>query len=175
MMLNFGILLEWMLRLRHFDPFSLVNGMYSLDIFIFVLTSSYLEIVLLLLELPIMICTKMYACVTLYCLHYSNANKMNLKFLSFNFINLCFRGMMCLIFFSFCFISFRVKILLCRSVWPRTCYAAQTGLELAILLPLPLNCWDYRCAPPRLAISLFLKKWFYLETVPLFILKYPYK
>jgi hypothetical protein len=28
-------------------------------------------------------------------------------------------------------------------------YVAQTGLQLAILLPQPPECWDYRRAPPR--------------------------
>jgi hypothetical protein len=28
---------------------------------------------------------------------------------------------------------------------------ARAGLELAILLPLPLNVWDYQCTPPCLA------------------------
>jgi hypothetical protein len=27
----------------------------------------------------------------------------------------------------------------------------QSGLELAILLPQPPECWDYRCAPSHLA------------------------
>jgi hypothetical protein len=30
-------------------------------------------------------------------------------------------------------------------------YAAQTDLQLAILLPLPPQCWDYRHAPQQLA------------------------
>jgi hypothetical protein len=30
-------------------------------------------------------------------------------------------------------------------------FVAQTGLELVILLPLPLKCWDYRCVPSHLA------------------------
>jgi hypothetical protein len=28
---------------------------------------------------------------------------------------------------------------------------AQTGLDLAILLPQPPKCWDYKCVPPLLA------------------------
>jgi hypothetical protein len=32
-----------------------------------------------------------------------------------------------------------------------SCYVAQAGLELVILLPLPAKCWDYRCMPPCLA------------------------
>jgi hypothetical protein len=34
-----------------------------------------------------------------------------------------------------------------------SCYVAQVSLELIILLPQPLKCWDYRCAP--LLIYLF--------------------
>jgi hypothetical protein len=31
----------------------------------------------------------------------------------------------------------------------RSCFVAQVGLKLMILLPLPLGCWDYRsCVPP---------------------------
>jgi hypothetical protein len=26
-----------------------------------------------------------------------------------------------------------------------SCYVAQAGLELAILLPQPPDCWDYKC------------------------------
>jgi hypothetical protein len=33
----------------------------------------------------------------------------------------------------------------------RSCYVAQAGLELMILLHQPLECWDYRCVPPHLA------------------------
>jgi hypothetical protein len=29
-------------------------------------------------------------------------------------------------------------------------YVAQAGLKLVILLSQPPECWDYRCAPPRL-------------------------
>jgi hypothetical protein len=31
-------------------------------------------------------------------------------------------------------------------------YVAQSCLKLNILLPLPSECWDYRCAPPHLLI-----------------------
>jgi hypothetical protein len=33
---------------------------------------------------------------------------------------------------------------------------AQADLELVILLPLPPECWDYRCVPPSL-VALNLK------------------
>jgi hypothetical protein len=39
-------------------------------------------------------------------------------------------------------------------------YIVQVGLELAILLPQPLKCWDYKCAPSCLALST-LKKMYY--------------
>lgn len=29
-----------------------------------------------------------------------------------------------------------------------SCYTAQSGLVIRILLPLPLECWDYRRSPP---------------------------
>jgi hypothetical protein len=32
-------------------------------------------------------------------------------------------------------------------------YAIQAGLELMILLPLPLKCLDYNCVPPCLALQ----------------------
>jgi hypothetical protein len=30
----------------------------------------------------------------------------------------------------------------------QSCFVAQISLELAIFLPQPPECWDYRCAPP---------------------------
>jgi hypothetical protein len=36
-------------------------------------------------------------------------------------------------------------------------YIVQVGLELAILLPQSLKCWDYRCAPSYLALSTLKK------------------
>lgn len=29
----------------------------------------------------------------------------------------------------------------------RVFYVAQAGLEVAILLPQPVKCWNYRCSP----------------------------
>jgi hypothetical protein len=34
----------------------------------------------------------------------------------------------------------------------RSCYTAQAGLKLSILLPQPPKCWDYSCEPPYLAV-----------------------
>jgi hypothetical protein len=37
-------------------------------------------------------------------------------------------------------------------------YVSQASLELAVLLPLPLEFWDYRCVPLHLAVfAPFLK------------------
>jgi hypothetical protein len=33
------------------------------------------------------------------------------------------------------------------SGWPGTYYIVQAGFEIAILLPLPPKCWDYKYAP----------------------------
>jgi hypothetical protein len=33
----------------------------------------------------------------------------------------------------------------------------QAGLELMILLPVPLWCWDYRCVPPHSVSCMSLK------------------
>jgi hypothetical protein len=38
-----------------------------------------------------------------------------------------------------------------------SCYVAQAGLKLEILLPQPLQCWDYRCVPPYPATWINLK------------------
>jgi hypothetical protein len=35
-------------------------------------------------------------------------------------------------------------------------YVTQAGLKLAILLPLPLECWNCRCVLPRPAASSLL-------------------
>jgi hypothetical protein len=35
----------------------------------------------------------------------------------------------------------------------RAHYIAQVGLKLAILLPQPPECWDYRCAPPSCVLE----------------------
>jgi hypothetical protein len=32
----------------------------------------------------------------------------------------------------------------------QSCYVAQAGIKLVILLPQHLKCWDYRCDPPYL-------------------------
>lgn len=40
--------------------------------------------------------------------------------------------------------------MLCIPGWLQTCYAAKSGLELLMLMPLPLECWDYSCAQPHL-------------------------
>jgi hypothetical protein len=37
---------------------------------------------------------------------------------------------------------------------PGTHYIAQAGFEFSILLPQIPECWDYRCAPPHLALLL---------------------
>jgi hypothetical protein len=38
-------------------------------------------------------------------------------------------------------------------------YEVQAGLGLSILLPQPLQCWDYRCEPPFLTfLNLFFDK-----------------
>lgn len=52
-MLNFGILLEWMLLSRHFDPFNLVNGMYLLNSSMVSFWLLYLEVMLLSFELSL--------------------------------------------------------------------------------------------------------------------------
>jgi hypothetical protein len=40
----------------------------------------------------------------------------------------------------------------------KSCYVVQAGLQLAILLPLLPECWDYRYAPPYPAALLFQKE-----------------
>jgi hypothetical protein len=35
----------------------------------------------------------------------------------------------------------------------RSGYVPESDLELIILLPMPLQCWDYRCGPPCLGLS----------------------
>lgn len=47
-------------------------------------------------------------------------------------------------------LDFWDKILLCISDWTVINYIAQSGLQLTILLPQPLECWDYRHRPPYL-------------------------
>jgi hypothetical protein len=42
-----------------------------------------------------------------------------------------------------------------RIVETGSLYVVQGGLELAILLPQPPECWDYRCARSHLAILFF--------------------
>jgi hypothetical protein len=45
--------------------------------------------------------------------------------------------------------------LIARLAWNSgTCYAAQTGLKLTILLPPSPECWDYRWIPQHLAIGI---------------------
>jgi hypothetical protein len=36
-----------------------------------------------------------------------------------------------------------------------SCHLAQAGLELSILLPQPLKCWNYRCEHQTQQESLF--------------------
>lgn len=43
--------------------------------------------------------------------------------------------------------------LLCSSGWPVTSYIAEYNLELLILLPLPLECWDHRDMVPCLVYA----------------------
>jgi hypothetical protein len=38
-------------------------------------------------------------------------------------------------------------------------WGVQVGLELTILLPQPLECWDYRCVPPRLEVQVWVFTW----------------
>jgi hypothetical protein len=48
----------------------------------------------------------------------------------------------------FCQLYFKIFVVI---VFETRChYVAQAGLELVILLPQPLVCWDDRCAPPHL-------------------------
>lgn len=42
--------------------------------------------------------------------------------------------------------------------WSKTQYEAEDGLELVILLPVPLKYWDYSCCPHRFLSRLFLKR-----------------
>jgi hypothetical protein len=53
------------------------------------------------------------------------------------------------------FVLFEIRVLLCSSGWPRTCYVAQGGLELTIFLPQPPKNWDYRCV----SLCLAKKEW----------------
>lgn len=36
---------------------------------------------------------------------------------------------------------------ICGSDWPQICYVTEDNLQLWILLPAPLKCWDYRYMP----------------------------
>jgi hypothetical protein len=49
------------------------------------------------------------------------------------------------------------RISLCSPSWLGAHYVAQAGFKLAILLPQPTQCWDYRYAPPLLAYHKILK------------------
>lgn len=49
---------------------------------------------------------------------------------------------------SFSFLCLFLFLLLCSSITIWSLYVAQTGIELAILLPHPVKCWDYRWARP---------------------------
>jgi hypothetical protein len=57
----------------------------------------------------------------------------------------------CFVFVSglvFCFLR---QSLAYRLTWTGSYFVAQAGLELSILLPQPLECWEYRHAAPCLA------------------------
>lgn len=41
--------------------------------------------------------------------------------------------------------------------WPQTHYVTQAGFELLILLSLPSECWDCKCALLRPAIMVCLR------------------
>ena len=56
-----------------------------------------------------------------------------------------------LFLFVFVFV-FRDRVSLCSLGCPRTDSVDQAGLELRNPPPLPLECWDYRHAPPCLAL-----------------------
>lgn len=47
----------------------------------------------------------------------------------------------------------RETVVLFSPGWPRTHYVTQEDLECVFLLPVPLQCWNYRHEPPH---------WFYL-------------
>lgn len=48
---------------------------------------------------------------------------------------------------AFSFVWFGDRVSLCRPDWPGTHLVDQTDLELTKThLPLPLRCWDWRCA-----------------------------
>jgi hypothetical protein len=41
-----------------------------------------------------------------------------------------------------------------------SCFVAQAGLELSVLLPQPLKCWDYKCMQPCTTVRCILPQFF---------------
>ena len=60
---------------------------------------------------------------------------------------------LCLLFFNFLETGFHDTARF--PGWPQTCYEAKDDLELWILLPPPLKCWDYKPEPLCLVCAMW--------------------